>query len=435
MRHFIYASESRLSCSACGGEVIICIPEGLRINGAPYINGELINVTEYSQHYCNTEYQYVIEYDEELLLDPEKGLSACDIMGIVCRGCLTRYIDYQDDHILDRLRVEDTVTLDLTYDTINHILKGDVNVSILEGNNLTIVSDGLYVNVAAAQTPLTVVDTNTVNLTASGVANHTVQADVIISPDAGNSISALGNGLYAPPLVANDSSTIDFTTSSPQGHTLTGEVRVSGSPGNLISVNADGIYASAPSSGISNLDLGAGCDAGAGPTQAIRQASISGSTLVLRSAPEHTFRVHSHGSTGTTNYTNVQSVGQYPSSSITVIVNNPSSCREAQYCTSMHGSVGVNVEPGGRCSYMIQEFVSGVWTTLYNGSFDTGQGVGARRTETFHLDLVQLGIIPAGGSSTRVYRFVAATDDAFNSGTNQYSNIQLSGIISWVGTV
>lgn len=45
--------------------------------------------------------------------------------------------------------------------------------------------------------PLTVVDTSTVNLTASGYANHTLQADVKISADADNIIVAKSDGLYA----------------------------------------------------------------------------------------------------------------------------------------------------------------------------------------------------------------------------------------------
>lgn len=49
------------------------------------------------------------------------------------------------------------------------------------------------------QTPITVVDTPSVDLTASGAFNTTLQADVIISANAGNTLSVLANGLYANP--------------------------------------------------------------------------------------------------------------------------------------------------------------------------------------------------------------------------------------------
>lgn len=47
-----------------------------------------------------------------------------------------------------------------------------------------------------AQTSITVTDSPSVNLTASGAANHTVRADVLISPNAGNALSQLPNGLH-----------------------------------------------------------------------------------------------------------------------------------------------------------------------------------------------------------------------------------------------
>lgn len=50
-------------------------------------------------------------------------------------------------------------------------------------------------------TPITPVDTQSINLTVSGVNNHTLQADVIVSPNAGNRLSIQGNGLFASPMV------------------------------------------------------------------------------------------------------------------------------------------------------------------------------------------------------------------------------------------
>lgn len=48
------------------------------------------------------------------------------------------------------------------------------------------------------QTPLTVVDTNSIDLTASGAFNATLQADARISATAGNIITVNADGLYVP---------------------------------------------------------------------------------------------------------------------------------------------------------------------------------------------------------------------------------------------
>ena len=75
---------------------------------------------------------------------------------------------------------------------------------------------------ATAQTPLTVVDTNSIDLTASGTDNHTLQADVIIAPTQGgvdNSLSILATGLYVPDptdyMVIDDLQDVDTTTVPP----------------------------------------------------------------------------------------------------------------------------------------------------------------------------------------------------------------------------
>lgn len=107
-----------------------------------------------------------------------------------------------------------------------------------------------------AQTPLAVNDTATVDLTASGTDNHTLQADVKVSATAGNAISVNADGLYvAPvvvpaqtPLVANDTPTVDLTASGTDNHTLQAAVKISATAGNAVTVNPDGLYvAPAPS--------------------------------------------------------------------------------------------------------------------------------------------------------------------------------------------
>lgn len=133
------------------------------------------------------------------------------------------------------------------------------------------------------ETPIVVVDTAAIDLTSSGAFGHTLQANLIISPDVGNIAVIHPNGLYVPdtdvctdlqafpvgvpvvfgvtpvlgndcqthivnetPFTATDTSTIDFTTSGAFGHNLTGVVNVSGTLGNEIVVLPDGLYAPAP---------------------------------------------------------------------------------------------------------------------------------------------------------------------------------------------
>lgn len=94
------------------------------------------------------------------------------------------------------------------------------------------------------ETPITVVDTNCINLTANGEHNHTLTAALITSPDAGNMLACTGNGAFVveTPLVANDSATVDFTTSGTANHTVTASVKISAVPNNCIVAQADGIY-------------------------------------------------------------------------------------------------------------------------------------------------------------------------------------------------
>lgn len=54
---------------------------------------------------------------------------------------------------------------------------------------------------ASASTPITVVDTQSVDLTVSGTLSHTLQADVKISANAGNRLSIQTDGLFASPMV------------------------------------------------------------------------------------------------------------------------------------------------------------------------------------------------------------------------------------------
>lgn len=204
------------------------------------------------------------------------GLTAGAVAGagtvLVGTDCLTHALPpiqapltFIDSTSVDFTQVGDTVT-------------AAVIISPNAGNQVTNPGNGIYVPPGAGETSITVVDTASVNLTASGTANHTLQADVIISPNAGNQLELLGNGLFvdfdladfcpvlatvpvgAPavagqlvlgsdcllhalqdsqaPLTFDDSVTVDFSVA---GDVVSADVNVSAIPGNIITIQGDGL--------------------------------------------------------------------------------------------------------------------------------------------------------------------------------------------------
>jgi hypothetical protein len=93
----------------------------------------------------------------------------------------------------------DTNTVDLSVSgQYNHTLKADVKVSNASGNSLTINSDGLYCSLdvsdcEALRDCIDVEDTNTVDLIYLAGA---LSANVKVSPNSCNSLQTLNNGLY-----------------------------------------------------------------------------------------------------------------------------------------------------------------------------------------------------------------------------------------------
>lgn len=149
----------------------------------------------------------------------------------------------------------DTSTVDMSAaGTANHTISATVKVSGEAGNQVQIRTDGLYVPQAAAETHISVVDTSTVDLTASGTANHTVTAAVKVSGDAGNQLQVHSDGLYVPldvdtpetPITPVDTVTIDMVASGTANHVISANVKVSSTAGNQVQLKTDGIYVPAP---------------------------------------------------------------------------------------------------------------------------------------------------------------------------------------------
>lgn len=234
------------------------------LSAAPIISPTAGNSIE-----CTANGLYVPDVCEQLSDITVPVVPADDTTVLVTAGCnRVNLTSYQG-----ALTVADTPCLDLTL--VGDTLSGAPVISPTAGNQLSCSGNGLFVPAPPAETPLTVVDTPSVNLTASGTANHTLQADVIISPDAGNSAEIHPNGVYVPDvctqfgdivgvvvpadettvfvdrdcnlvslpavteITVDDTVTIDLTLT---GGEITGDVNVSGVAGNALTVLGDGLY-------------------------------------------------------------------------------------------------------------------------------------------------------------------------------------------------
>lgn len=100
MKLLEYYSSCLLECAtqipACSGAeqpgLILCLSHLLTANNAPYIDATLVSTVKKP---CNSRctFLYTIQYDENLLLNPNTFLTQTDITSVLCRDCLTEYID------------------------------------------------------------------------------------------------------------------------------------------------------------------------------------------------------------------------------------------------------------------------------------------------------------------------------------------------------
>lgn len=185
------------------------------------------------------------------------------------------------------LVANDSSSIDFTTVAPNgHTITAMVRLDPDPGNLLIINPNGLFLDCdavadcIAAETPITVIDTSTVDLTVSGVNNHTLSAVVRLSADPDNDLIVNPDGIFfslcdalddlpgpvspAVPgttvLVGNDCNlytlpvggisvldtlTVDLTLT---GTVLSADVEISAVPGNLITIRPDGLAVLAPAS-------------------------------------------------------------------------------------------------------------------------------------------------------------------------------------------
>ena len=152
------------------------------------------------------------------------------IRGVDANGC----VSYAPATSFN-LSVQDTSTIDLTL--TSGVLSAQVVVSPNAGNALQVLPNGLFVPAASS---IAVQDTTSIDLTLTG---GVLSASVIISPNAGNQLQLLPNGLYVAPstfsLTVTDTNTVDLNLA---GNNLTANVIVSPNAGNALQVLPNGLY-------------------------------------------------------------------------------------------------------------------------------------------------------------------------------------------------
>lgn len=93
IKNVVYKTYSKLSCGCDGSFVIVCVDPSLTYNAAPYVEGQ-VTYQGCALDACGVkQYSYYISYNDTQMADAD--LATIDIQGVICRGCLTKYIDYK----------------------------------------------------------------------------------------------------------------------------------------------------------------------------------------------------------------------------------------------------------------------------------------------------------------------------------------------------
>lgn len=146
--------------------------------------------------------------------------------------------------------VVDTQSINLSRSGLhNHTITGDVKISGTANNAISILSDGLYVpDAALSETPITEIDSTSINITTSGTSNHTITADIILDPSLLNIAQITANGLLVSstlvqdPITEIDTMSVNLTVSGGTGHTLRADVNISPNANNGLTLLSNGLF-------------------------------------------------------------------------------------------------------------------------------------------------------------------------------------------------
>lgn len=361
----VYDDCSLLPCAGCSpADVIICLPSEYVVQpDCPTATGQ-VTVTPAQQtvlwHFIEAQlvsttkiqgaggcwvYRYTITYDDVQLVEGYKSLTCKLIDGIFCKSCLTTW-------------VEDLV---------------GIPVSITETDGVIALTNqyGCVFTFDVSNPPITPVDTETVDITVSGDNNHTIQADVVVSPAGDNILTTDGSGLYVPP---------DF---------------------------------------IQSVNIPAGCETVSAGSM-VRAFSVAAGVLTISSAPEHT-TVGNGGTVfdGAVAETTLLSVG----------LTNPSACRSLeglifhnwsynynQTATALNPSVEVDVNGGG---YVATDNIPAI---------NTGTPTDSINGKYFSSAVSNVTVAPSATlTETRQQRVIAPADASTHTPQNWNTALVLYG--------
>lgn len=135
----------------------------------------------------------------------------------------------------------------------NHTVTADVKISAVAGNAASILADGVYVSEASAsETPLVATDSTSINFTTSGTNGHDLTGSIILDPSLLNIAQVTASGLLVSsaalntPLTPVDSPSIDISVSGLSNHTIEANAIISAIAGNALVVLPDGMYVNVP---------------------------------------------------------------------------------------------------------------------------------------------------------------------------------------------
>ncbi|MNV09973.1 hypothetical protein D3C71_1004830 [compost metagenome] len=142
----------------------------------------------------------------------------------------------------------DSTTIDFTGNgTSGNALVAAVKVSADADNAIESRGDGLYVATVTGggSGAVTTTDSTSIDFSGTGESGTPLTGSVIVSPTAGNTLTASGNGLYVPTVTVSstDTQTIDFSGAGTSGSPLTADVKVSATAGNALAATAGGLFA------------------------------------------------------------------------------------------------------------------------------------------------------------------------------------------------
>lgn len=236
----------RLDCCAPGAEVTLCLPTSALVVAitCPEDAEHSENIGELGfiaatitgcfpvGNSCGatSQWTYVFSYDDVDLADPDVPLTSAQITGAFCSDCLTSWISSQ---------VGSEVYISTDGEGISTLHSQHGCEYILPSGG----EGGL---------PLLIADSNTIDLSIAGSPQQTLTANAKVSVTANNILTTDGTGLYVPtpavgqnPLTILDTQSVDLTISGGLTQLLSALVKISGDPGNLLELRPDGLYVAA----------------------------------------------------------------------------------------------------------------------------------------------------------------------------------------------